>query len=416
MKTFGLLGKKLGHSFSPYVHHAFSNTEYQLFETDDLASFIKNASFAGVNVTLPYKETVIPFLDILDDVAAATGSVNTIVRKDGKSYGYNTDYDGIRATFVRAGVAPKGKKVAVLGNGGTAKTVIRYLQDAGAAEIDVYCRHPRRPGETLLTAAGGDHDILVSATSAGMYPDDDVLPIVDLDRFPSLAFVFDLIFNPLRTHLILAAIARGIPAVSGLYMLVMQAARSHELFTGNAVAESTAMQVYLELYKKEANIVFIGMPLSGKSMYAGIIARKMGKSAFDTDDEIEQRQGMTIPDIFSVKGEAVFRAMEDDLITTIRHMRGLVVSTGGGMILNPDAMARLRHNGIVVFLDKDYHRIMNVPIRNRPLIQTPEDVERLALARRPLYEAYADVTVEITGRRDDAIQEIEAKLDAYFNR
>ncbi len=416
MKTYGLLGKKLGHSFSPYVHHAFGNSDYRLFETDDLVAFMKNASFDGINVTLPYKETMLPFLDVLDDVAAATGSVNTVVRRDGRLFGYNTDYDGLRASFFRSGVSPKGKKVAVLGNGGTAKTVIRFLQDVGAASIDVYCRQPRRPGEMLLASAGGDHDILISTTSVGMYPDDDVPPLVDLDRFPSLAFVFDLIFNPLRTNLILAAIARGIPSASGLFMLVAQAARSHELFTGNAVDEKTILNVYLDLYKKEANIILIGMPLSGKSLYAGILAREKDKTVFDTDDEIEKKSGLSISELFASKGEAGFRAMEEALIESIRHRHGLVMSTGGGMILNPLAMSRLRHNGVVIFLDKDYHRIMAVQIRNRPLIRTPEDVERLALARRPLYESYADVTVEIVGTRDETVQEIEAKLDAYFNR
>lgn len=415
MKTFGLLGKRLEHSFSPAVHAAFGDSDYRLFETADPVAFLREGAFDGLNVTIPYKETVAAAVDILDDVARTTGAVNTVVRRDGRLYGYNTDRFGIEATFARHVVAISGKKAAVIGNGGAAKTVAAFLRDAGASAVDLFCRTPRFPGELPLSSAGGDHAILVNATPVGMHPDDDGLP-VDIAAFPALEFVFDLVYNPLRTNLLLAAKARGVPAASGLYMLVKQAQKSRELFTGTPVPDEKAEAVHRALAAKQANVVLIGMPLSGKSMYAGVLAGQLGKRAFDTDAEIEARLGLSIPDIFASRGESGFRALEEELVDAIADDRGLVVSTGGGMILNATAMARLCRNGVVFFLDKDYRKIMAADIRNRPLIKSPADVERLALERRPLYEKYADFIISITGRRDETIHEIEAKYHAHFDR
>ncbi|HAQ56798.1 MAG TPA: hypothetical protein DCR44_05320 [Acholeplasmatales bacterium] len=415
MKTFGLLGKHLSHSFSPIVHAAFGDPDYRTFETVDPIAFLEYEEFDGLNVTIPYKETVRAAMDVLDDVSARTGAINTIVRRNGKLYGYNTDYDGIAATFARYGGDPRGKTAAVIGNGGAAKTVIQYLKDGGAAQIDVFCRTPRAPGDLPLDEAGGSYAILVNATPIGMHPDDDGTPI-DIARFPNLEFVFDFVYNPLRTNLVLAAIDRGIPAASGLYMLVMQARRARELFTDTLIPDTLAESVYRDLAVQQANVVLIGMPLSGKSMYATRLASGFEKTVFDTDAAIESCEGVAISDIFALRGEPAFRALEETIVEELAATRGIIVSTGGGMIKNPTAMQRLRHNGVVVFLDKDYRKIMAADIRNRPLIQSPADVERLALERRPIYERYADVKVEITGRQEETTKEIEAKIHAYFDR
>ena len=415
MKICGLLGRSLSHSISPAIHAAFGDPEYRLFETDDPIGFLKRGAFDGLNVTIPYKEPVLPFLDGLDDVAAATGSVNVIVRRDGRLYGHNTDYDGIASTFAAHGVDPAGKRAAVIGNGGAAKTVVRYLADHGASGIDVYCRTPRRIGESPLPSAGGDHEILVNATPVGMHPDDDGLP-VRLDRFPKLGFVFDLVYNPFRTNLLLEATDRGIATASGLRMLVTQAKRARELFDGGTIPAAVAEDVFQKIALDFAGVVLIGMPLSGKSLYAKRLSETLGKPILDTDDAIEEERGRSISDIFATDGEAAFRAMEEDLVERHAADRGLIVATGGGMIKNADAMRRLRQNGVVVFLDKDYRRIMAADIRNRPLIQSPADVERLAAERRPLYERYADFRVEITGRHDETTREIEAKFHAHLDR
>ncbi|MFA5007075.1 MAG: shikimate kinase [Candidatus Izemoplasmatales bacterium] len=415
MKTFGLLGRRLSHSFSPAVHAAFGDPSYHLFETEDPVGFLREGGFDGLNVTTPYKETVVPFLDELEGFAAATGSVNTIVRRDGRLHGYNTDVDGIAATFARHGVDPSGKRVAVIGNGGVSVTLRRYLLDRGAAAVDVYCRTPRREGEMLLTSAGGPHAILVNATPVGMHPDEEGMP-VSLDPFPDLEFVFDLVYNPLRTDLLITAADRGIKTASGLLMLVMQARRARELFTGETIAEATARAVHGRLALDLANVVLIGLPLSGKSTFASRLAASLGKRILDTDAEIERIEGRRIAAIFAEEGEASFRAMEARLVERHAADRGLIVATGGGMVKDAEAMRRLRHNGIVVFLDKDYRKIMAADIRNRPLIQSPADVERLARERRPLYERYADVTVEVTGRHDETTREIEAKIHAHLDR
>ncbi len=414
MKTFGLLGKRLSHSFSPAVHAAFGDPDYRIFETDDPVAFLEYEEFDGLNVTIPYKETLFSAMDVTDDVATRTGAVNTIVRRNGRLYGYNTDYDGIAKTFARHGIDPSGKTAAVIGNGGAAKTVVQFLRDCGAVRVDVFCRTPRHPDERPLDEAGGPQAILVNATPVGMHPDDDGTP-VDLALFPDLEFVFDLVYNPLRTNLILAAIDRGVAAASGLYMLVMQARRARELFTDGLISDARAEAVYRDLAVRQANVVLIGMPLSGKSMYAGRLASVFEKTPFDTDKAIEIREATSIPDLFAQRGESAFRALEETIVEGIATARGLIISTGGGMIKNPTAMSRLRRNGVVVFLDKDYRKIMASDIRNRPLIQSPADVERLALERHPIYERYADVKVEITGRHEETTKEIEAKIHAYFD-
>lgn len=413
----GLLGKKLGHSFSPAVHKAFGNTQYRLFETDDPVGFLSSQPFHGLNVTTPYKETVLPVLGKLDDIALRTQSVNLILRENDLLVGYNTDYYGLSALLRREGVSLQAKKILILGNGGAAKTVFVLAKDSMAAQVTKMVRRIKENDEILFTQIDkvADYDIIINTTSAGMFPDNENTPPVALERFEKLTFLVDLVYNPLCTTLMSQAKALGIPACNGLYMLVAQAKMSHELSGGTKITDSFMEKIYLSLRKKAMNIVFVGLPLSGKTLYMRQMAEMYHKTPVDTDQIIESESQSPISEIFRNHGEPFFRALEVEVINRIYQLGNQIISTGGGMIENPDIMAKLKQNGVIVFLDKDPQKIMDHDIHNRPLIQSPADVLKLDARRRPLYEKYADIIIKVDKPKRENMEEIEAKLNEYLS-
>jgi len=407
MKKIGLLGKKLGHSYSPEIHRLLGGYDYRLFECfeHELQSFFLERDFDGINVTIPYKKAVIPYCSELSDAAKRIGSVNTIVKNpDGSLFGDNTDYFGFIKLVSRSGAQLSGKKVLLLGNGGVAPTIRAALSDLGAGEVITVSR----TGENNYVNIGrhADAEIIVNATPVGMFPNNSSAPI-QLSMFTNCTCVFDLIYNPARTKLLLDAEKLGIKAYNGLYMLVAQAARAVEIFTGTPVSDEDIDRVYNIMSTKMTNIALIGMPGCGKSTVAKRIAARTGRRLIDIDDEITKRLPFSIPEYFSVYGESGFRDIESEVLAELSKQSGAVIACGGGVVMRPENYELLHQNSTVVFLRRDLGRL---PTSGRPLsvANTPA---RLASIRMPLYNSWCDITVDNSGTIESAASEIIKKLE-----
>ena len=389
----GLLGRKLGHSFSPRIHSFFGDYRYDLFEVEPeaLDGFMRGDSFDALNVTIPYKRDVIPYCAELSDAARQIGSVNPRVRRpDGTLFGDNTDAAGFAAMLDRLNVSPAGKKALVLGSGGASLTVRHVLKERGAAEVVVISRRGPDNYENLERHA--DAAILVNTTPVGMYPNNGASPL-DLVRLPNLEAVLDVIYNPARTKLMQDAAARRIPCIGGLEMLVEQARAASERFTGSTIPAARANEVLAALREESQNIILVGMPGSGKTTVGRQIAAKTGRQLVDIDDVIVANIGMTIPEYFELHDEPDFRAEETRAIAKVCKQSGLVVATGGGCITQPRNYDLLHQNGVVLFLQRDIELLST---RGRPLSQR-NSLEEMYAIRLPMYRAFADAEVQSTG-------------------
>lgn len=409
MKRYGCIGKTLTHSFSKEIHGMLADYEYELIELseDEIPAFFAEKAFAAVNVTMPYKQTVVPYLDEISEIAQRIGAVNTIVNRDGKLCGYNTDYWGMRALIQRVGLNLSDEKVLILGSGGTAKTAAVVAADLGAAEILTVSR--RKTGECITYAEAAaqyaDAGIIINTTPVGMYPHCEAKPI-DLSNFTALKGVIDAVYNPLRTDLVLAAKTMGVKAEGGLYMLVMQAIVAIEKFLDVTIPRDTADRIYAAILSQRENIVLMGMPGSGKSTVGRQLERD-GYVLMDTDREIECRCGCTVKELFEEKGEAYFRHMESTVITDISVKSGCVIATGGGAILQEENVKRLKRNGKLFFLDVPLMELYETD--DRPLSDTTEKLARLYAERIPVYRAVADVTIPRLGTARDVADDILQK-------
>ncbi len=404
---FALLGEKLGHSFSPQIHRALAGCDYQLLPTppEAVADLFRRRDFRGLNVTIPYKQTVMPLCDEIDPRAAAIGAVNTVVNRGGRLTGYNTDIDGLIYLARRTGVDMAGKKVVILGSGGTGRTARAAAGELGAAEIVTVSRGGEDNYETLSRHA--DAQVLLNTTPVGMYPNCGVSP-VSLDAFPHLEGVLDVVYNPLRTALLLEARERGLPCSCGLPMLVAQAWRAEELFTGSAIPAETVEAVLAGLTAQLQNVVLIGMPGCGKSTVGRALARRQGKAFLDLDRLIEERAGKSIPAIFAQEGEEAFRTLESWAVREAGARTGCVISTGGGVVTRAENCAPLRQNGVIIHLTRPLDRL---PTAGRPVSQST-DLQTLWERRRGLYAAFADRTVDNGGPLEETLDTIEKELSA----
>lgn len=404
----GLIGRKLGHSYSCQIHHAIADYSYDLWELEpeQLAPFLQKGDFAGVNVTIPYKQQVIPYLDDLSDTARAIGAVNTIVNRSGRLYGDNTDLAGMIALIRRLGLELHGKKVLILGTGGTSKTARAAAQQLGAAEVYRLSRSGREDAVTYEEARRlhGDAAVLINTTPCGMYPAVEDCPLDPVD-FPRLEGVVDAVYNPLRTNLVLAARERGIPAQGGLYMLAAQAVYAGALFRGCQAAQADIDLAYRTVLRQVENIVLIGMPSAGKTTVGQLLARRTGKKFTDTDTLAEQRIGMTIADYFRTSGEEAFRAREQETVAEVSAAGGQIIATGGGAILRRENLTALRRNGLLVFLDRPIEQLTATV--DRPLASDREALRRRYEERYALYRAAADVYIKNDGSPEEAADQIE---------
>ena len=387
----GLIGKTLGHSYSPQIHAELGDYSYSLFEMgeDELAGFLRSNEFHGANVTIPYKIAVMPYLDEISPEASRIGSVNTIVHTpDGKLVGYNTDYYGFGYMLDAAGIDVEDKKVLVLGSGGASLTARTLLRDSGAREVVVISRSGENNYSNLDRHA--DADVIVNTTPVGMYPNNGVSP-VSLDIFPKLTGVADIIFNPAKTALLLDAEARGIKCAGGLTMLVAQAKAASEYFTGSKIDDAEIERITQKIERQTKNIALVGMPGCGKSTVGKLIAQKTGREFVDLDAVITEKAVMPIPEVFAKFGEGYFRDLETAALAEVSKRSSLVIATGGGTVIRPENRRMLKQNSTVMFIKRN---IKDLPKEGRPVSQT-NSLESLYKTRLPFYKDASDFEVEL---------------------
>lgn len=394
---YGLIGEKLSHSFSKEIHEALTDYDYEIRELtpDEVAPFLAAREFEGINVTIPYKEKVIPHLDEITDAAKWIGAVNTVKRVDGRLIGDNTDFYGMSEMINRAGIALSGKKVLILGTGGTSKTSRAVASAMGAREIVTVSRIASGSTVTYEEAVAfhSDAEIIINTTPVGMYPNTDAFPI-SIDNFHHLEGVIDAIYNPLRTRLILAAEKRGIPAVGGLMMLILQAARAAEIFLGQRLDEEKVEKVIKSIFESKENIVLIGMPGCGKSTIGAQIASLTGRELVDTDALIEKMTGKHPADIIRDHGEDEFRRIETEAVRVVSKRSGIIIATGGGTVTRSENIPLLRQNGKIIYLNCPVDELPITP--DRPLSSSRSAIRTLFLARNLLYTLAANATVSVS--------------------
>ncbi len=410
---YGLIGERLGHSYSKTIHEALGEYSYELCEVkkDEIDAFLERRDFCAVNVTIPYKERVIPYLHYIDEAARAIGAVNTVVNREGKLYGYNTDFSGLVGLIQHLGISLEGKKVAILGTGGTSKTARAVARALSAGEIFTVSR---RSGEGVIDYAElyekhNNVDIIINTTPVGMYPNNYDAPI-DVSKFPKLSGVIDAVYNPLRTRLIYEARELGIAAEGGLYMLARQAVCAAEIFLKKRLDESVTDRIFNKISGEKENIVLIGMPASGKSTVGRIIADRLGRELIDTDDLIVKNVGTTIPEIFKRSGEAVFRAYESEAVREAAAVGGRVIATGGGAILSDENVKALAMTGRLYFIDRSLDLLY--PTSDRPLSSDRTAIEKRYRERYPRYCAVSDM--HING--DGTPEEVAERIIKEFNK
>lgn len=394
----GLLGRKLGHSYSPQIHALLGTYSYRLMELEPEAvgPFLKAGAFTGLNVTIPYKKTVIPYLDALSPEARRLGAVNTILRREGKLIGHNTDYFGFRYLVEKSGLHVAGKKALVLGSGGASNTASAVLEELGARVV-VISRTGENNYQNLSRHA--DAAVIVNATPVGMYPNTGIRPL-DLGQFAELEGVLDAIYNPARTQILLDAERRGLTAVNGLWMLVAQAKESAQWFTGKPISDDVIAPIHRALRQQMENILLVGMPGCGKTTVGQQLAQELGKKFVDADQALEETTGRKITDILPSQGEAAFRALETQTLADLGKQSGLVIATGGGCVTREENYDLLHQNGTVFWLTRELNKL---PTQGRPLSR---DLGQMYARREPMYRRFADAAVSNDGSVEQTVREI----------
>ena len=395
-KIYGLLGRKLGHSWSVPIHTALGCEGYRLIELEpeELGGFLQREDIGGLNVTIPYKLDVMPFCDLIDETAKAIGSVNTLVQRNGKLYAWNTDAAGFRWMAERAGISFAGRKVLVLGSGGASRTAVAVCRAAGARETIVISRSGEHNYQNLSRHA--DAEIIVNTTPVGMYPKTGESP-VDLRLFPACRGVLDVIYNPRRTALLLQAEELGIPCSDGLPMLVAQAKAAEEHFFARSIPDSENERILAQLRQQTSNIVLIGMPGCGKTTVGQALAQLTGREAVDIDACIVEKAGRSIPEIFAAEGEAGFRSLEREVTAEVGKGSGKIILTGGGVVKDPRNYASLHQNGRIYHLIRDLELLAT---DGRPLSQGT-DLAAMWAERSPMYQRFRDINIENSGTVED---------------
>lgn len=413
---YGLIGAKLGHSYSPLIHQLAGGYDYALHALpteQEARAFLEAREFRAINVTIPYKKLVIPYCDEVDPAAEAIGAVNTVVNRGGKLYGYNTDYAGFAWLARRHRISFVGKTVLILGTGGTHNTVAAVCSDAGAAKVLTASRTGKNGALNYEQAAArSDVQILINTTPAGMYPDNGSC-LIDLDRMTGLEAVLDVVYNPFRTELMLRAEERGVPAYCGFEMLVAQAVFAAEKFMDKSLDEGMIEEIHHTLKRDISNVSLIGMPGCGKSTVGAALAARLGKRYVDLDAVIEKMSGKTIPDIFAEEGEAVFRRYEAEAVARTAKENGQVIACGGGVIKTPGNTRMLRQNGPIVWVQRPVEYLST---KGRPLSSGGiEKLIKMRDERLPLYRAASDAEVSNTGTLHEAVRAVEAAFEQTFD-
>ena len=405
---YGCIGEHLKHSFSKEIHNALTDYEYDILEIpkDEFADFTEKRDFSAINVTIPYKEVIIPYMHYIDSHAKEIGAVNTVVNRSGKLYGYNTDFYGMCELIRHAGIELQDKKVVILGTGGTSKTalaVAKALLAKSAIRVSRTSREDAISYEELYEKHR-DTDVIINTTPCGMFPNISGCA-VDISKFKNLSGVIDAVYNPLRSTMVLDAKKQKVPAEGGLYMLVAQAVRASEIFTDTKYPDGETERIFKKMLRDKENIVLIGMPASGKTTVGNILAKKMNRQIIDTDELIVRREGKAISDIFRENGEDYFRRAESDVISEVSSMTGVIISTGGGAVLKKSNVDSLKKNGRLYFIDRPLEAL--IPTSDRPLASTRAAIERRYNERYSTYLSSSDVTIDASSGAEDVAEKIE---------
>ncbi len=409
---FGCIGRHLSHSYSKEIHELLADYDYELYplEPENLRDFIKNPYLGGINVTIPYKKDVIKYIDRVDKAAKKIGAVNTIVSRDGKLYGYNTDVYGMERLLQKNGIELVGRKVLILGTGGTSLTA-KYVCEKHSAREALRVSRTKKPGVISYEEAvlyHTDAEVIINTTPLGMYPDNIGKLPISLEPFRLLQGVADAVYNPLRSALVLEAEKRGIKSCGGLYMLVNQAVKACELFTDTEISGEKSDSVYNKIYASKCNIVLTGMPACGKTTAAKILAEKTGREVFDTDTLCEQHEDMTVSQIFAEKGEAYFRQLESEMISSLTAKTGVIISVGGGAVLKEENVNALKANGLLFFIDRPLEKLLPTP--DRPLASSAEAIKKRYEERIDIYNSTADIKINPSDNPNETADDILKRL------
>ena len=410
---YGLIGQHLSHSFSPEIHRRIGDYKYEIKELapNEVESFLKNRDFKGINVTLPYKQTVMPFLDEIDDDAKKIGAVNTIVNRCGKLYGYNTDFGGLLALINKNGVSVKGKKAIIFGSGGTSHTAEAVLKKLGAQTVlktDLVPKDGAISNEEAVLKHS-DAEFIINTTPCGMFPNLNSAAFDPAD-FPKLEGLIDVVYNPLNTKLVQKAKELDIRAQGGLYMLVMQAILAAEHFFDTKIPPDKAESIYLDILRTKKNIVLIGMPGCGKTTVGKLLSKELDMPFFDSDSFIVEHAKREISDIFEKDGEPAFRKLESEAVLSLSEKTGSIIATGGGAVLNPENIKNLTKNGKIYFIDRPLKNL--VPTADRPTASTAADIKKRYEERYEIYKKSADVTVGADCEASEVLRKIK---EDFFN-
>lgn len=406
---YGLIGEKLGHSFSKEIHERIADYTFDLcpLSKEEFKVFMSKKEFKAINVTIPYKKDVIPYLDEMDESATAIGAVNTIINKNGRLIGHNTDFSGFLYMVKKHNVQMKGKKVLVIGNGGASaaiQAVVKHEEAQTLVVVDIV------PGNGAITYEECfthhlDAEVIINTSPIGMYPNLGKAPI-DLAQFTNCKAVMDVIYNPILTRLCFEAQEANMQRVIGLEMLIAQAKQSVEFFLETTIDDAIIDEIYQDMLVDRCNIVLIGMPSAGKTTIGKMLEQRLGKQFIDLDDVVVQKAGKSIPEIFAESGEAAFRAIESEVAIELSKQNNLIIATGGGTIKQKSNMDYLRQNGITIYIDRDVDKLISAD-PNRPLSKSKEALRQLHEERHALYEKYAAYIAMNNDDIEETVHEIE---------
>ena len=413
---FGLIGKNLSHSYSKHIHELMFLKNYQLLSINHVNE-VFNHDLDGFNITNPFKTDILNHLDELDNFAKETNVVNTVIKRNHQLYGYNTDLDGFDYLVQFHHINFENKNVIIIGNGSTSNTIAHYLKNKKIKSLIKLVRTIRNDNEDKLAHQSqySNTNIIINTTPVGMFPNNEDKLLINFHNFKKCELVIDLIYNPYRTQLLIEAEKFNIKTVNGLYMLIGQAKKTQELLLNKTIPNTIMDKIYHQAIDQYVNIVFIGLPLSGKTSYGKILSQETSKEWIDSDILIESYSKLSIKEIFKLYGEEKFRSLEKELFHLIYKKQGIIISCGGGVVLNSINIDLLKQNGMIIYINRDVSEI-DINDDSRPLLNQKSDLIKLVKERSNLYQKHSDIELKINQKMPFSIERMNNKIHEYLNR